>query len=67
MKINSKEAGDTRFVDLDIGEVFNFNFTGPFMKVDAEDTAVNLRDGIMHYFPEDALVRHLPNASLTLE
>jgi hypothetical protein len=65
MKINRKEAGDTRFVDLDVGEVFNFG--GPFMKVDAEDTAVNLQSGNLHHFPEDTLVHHLPNASLNLE
>ena len=65
MKINRKEVGDTRFVDLDVGEVFNFG--GPFMKVDAEDTAVNLQSGNLHHFPEDTLVQHLPNASLNLE
>lgn len=65
MKINLKEMGDTRFVDLDVGEVFNFG--GPFMKVDAEDTAVNLQSGNLHHFPEDTLAHHHPNAYLTLE
>ena len=65
MKINHKEAGDTRFADLDVGEVFNFG--GPFMKVDRQDTAVNLQTGDLHLFSESALVHHLPNASLNLE
>ena len=65
MKINRKEVGDTRFVDLEVGEVFNIG--GTFMKVDAEETAVNLQSCNLHHFPEDALVQHLPNASLNLE
>lgn len=69
MKINHKESGVTKFMELNIGEVFNFNFTGPFMKVggDIDRRAVNLQTGILHRFPEDTLVHHLPNASLTLE
>jgi len=66
MKINHKKEDGTWFSDLAVGEVFTWGL-GYFMKVDAEDTAVDIHSGNLHHFPEETLVHHLPNASLNLE
>lgn len=78
MKINHKEVGHVAFGQLTAGEVFEFDGTA-YMKIKtakqpplAEPAlawvrAACLVDGDLCYFHDDTLVRHLPNASLTLE
>lgn len=68
MKINRKEMGNTKFGDLEVGEVFTYG-GNTYMLTNSEsgDNCVNLKNGEMWYVYDEELVTPHPNASLALE
>lgn len=67
--VQKKDSRSVQFCFLREGEVFLSREDVSYMKVRAVEhfNAVRLSDGILKYFTRDDVVKHCPDAVLTLE
>lgn len=67
--VQKKDSRSVHFCFLREGEVFLSGEDVSYMKVQACEhfNAVRLSDGILKYFTHNAVVKHCPDAFLTLE